>query len=74
MSTPKNNFKQEDNFFGIQHTQGDSMALVLSILRFKHKFYENNTLPYAPKYIVNCTTDFHYTIFLTFECFSAKKN
>ena len=45
MSTPKNNFKQEDNFFGIQHTQGDSMALVLSILRVKHTKVPYNIQP-----------------------------
>ena len=50
MSTPKNNFKQEDNFFGIQHTQGDSMALVLSILRFKQWFSENIWALYTPSF------------------------
>ena len=73
MSTPKNNFKQEDNFFGIQHTQGDSMALVLSILRFKHRFYENNTLPYAQNTLWIALWIFIIQFFLTFECFLAKK-
>ena len=33
--------------------EGDSIALILSILRFKHRFFKNITHPYALKYIVN---------------------
>ena len=52
VSTPKKIWATR-YFFRIQHSQGDSIELILSILRFKHRFFENITLPYALKYIVS---------------------